>query len=73
MFNSKVFTTIIVLTLAVLGGAVALQVLEMNEYNLFETIQKSIFGDDSGSAAAAPAPAKEAKSKNTGDAKAKTE
>ncbi len=71
MFNSKVFTTIIVLTLAVLGGAVALQMLEMNEYNLFETIQKSIFGDDSGSAAAAPV--KEAKSKNTGDAKAKTE
>ncbi len=69
MFNSKVFTTIVVLTLAVLGGAVALQLLEMNEYNLFETIQKSIFGEEE--AAPAPPPAKEAQS--TDNAKAKTE
>ena len=32
----------IVLTFLVLGGAVALQVLEMNEYNLFETLQEEI-------------------------------
>lgn len=33
----------IVLTFLVLGGAVALQVLEMNEYNLFETLQERYF------------------------------
>ena len=43
MFNSKLFTVMIVLTFLVLGGAVALQVLEMNEYNLFETLQERYF------------------------------
>jgi hypothetical protein len=43
MFNSKFFTVMIVLTFLVLGGAVALQVLEMNEYNLFETLQERYF------------------------------
>ena len=38
MFNSKLFTVMIVLTFLVLGGTVALQVLEMNEYNLFEIL-----------------------------------
>lgn len=43
MFNSKLFTVMIVLTFLVLGGTVALQVLEMNEYNLFETLQERYF------------------------------
>lgn len=43
MFNSKFFTVMIVLTFLALGGAVALQVLEMNEYNLFETLQERYF------------------------------
>lgn len=56
MFNSKVFTVIIVLTLVCIGGAVTLQVLEMQEYNLFETIKKSFSSEESSST---PAPVEE--------------
>ena len=43
MFNSKFFTVMIVLTFLALGAAVAFQVLEMNEYQLFETLQERFF------------------------------
>lgn len=43
MFNSKFFTVMIVLSFLVLGAAVALQVLEMNDYALFETLQERFF------------------------------
>ena len=38
MFNSKFFTVVVVLTFLALGAAVAFQVLEMQEYNLFNTL-----------------------------------
>ena len=43
MFNSKFFTVMIVLTFLTLGATVALQVLEMNEYQLFEILQERFF------------------------------
>ena len=43
MFNSKFFTAVIVLTFLALGATVALQVLEMKEYNLFNTLQQRYF------------------------------
>lgn len=43
MFNSKFFTAVIVLTFIALGAAVAFQALEMNEYNLFNTLQQRYF------------------------------
>ena len=43
MFNSKFFTVIIVLTFLALGAAVALQVLEMTDYTLFEILQERFF------------------------------
>ena len=38
MLNSKFFTVMIALTLVVVAAAVTFQVLEMSEYNLFETL-----------------------------------
>ena len=43
MFNSKLFTVIILLTFLSLGAAVVFQALEMNEYNLFYTLQQRYF------------------------------
>ncbi|MBO5791669.1 MAG: hypothetical protein J6S54_04270 [Lentisphaeria bacterium] len=43
MFNSKFFTVVIVLSFVALGAAVAFQALEMNEYNLFNTLQQRYF------------------------------
>lgn len=52
MFNSKVFMGISVIALAFLCGAVTLQLLEMKDYNLFETIMNG--GSSGGGGAAAP-------------------
>ncbi len=38
MFDSKFFTIMILLTFLVLGTVVAFQVLEMNDYELFQTM-----------------------------------
>ena len=38
MLNSKFFTIMILATLLLAGAAVAFQVLEMNEYDLFRTL-----------------------------------
>jgi len=38
MLKSKFFTIMIILTLLLSAAAVALQVLEMNEYSLFHTL-----------------------------------
>ena len=43
MFNSKFFTAVIVLTFLAVGATVAFQVLEMQEYNLFNTLQQRFF------------------------------
>ena len=43
MFNSKFFTAVIGLTFLALGATVALQVLEMKEYNLFNILQQRYF------------------------------
>lgn len=43
MFNSKFFTVVIVLTFVALGATVAFQVLEMKDYNLFNTLQQRFF------------------------------
>lgn len=43
MFNSKFFTVIVVLTFLALGAAVAFQALEMQEYNLWNTLQARFF------------------------------
>ena len=43
MFNSKFFTVVIGLSFVALGAAVAFQALEMNEYNLFNTLQQRYF------------------------------
>ncbi len=40
MFNSKFFTVVIVLTFIAMSAIVTFQVLEMCEYNLFETMFK---------------------------------
>jgi hypothetical protein len=56
VFASKFFTLMILLTLLALGGAVGLQVMEMQQYNLIDTLYKRYI--DSGEAAAPAAPAK---------------
>lgn len=38
MLTSKFFTAMLVVTLLVTAAAVVFQVLEMNEYSLFETL-----------------------------------
>lgn len=38
MFNSKFFTGVIIVSFLAMAATVALQVLEMNEYNLFSTM-----------------------------------
>lgn len=43
MLNSKFFAVMAVLTFIALGGAVALQAMEMQEYNLFNTLQQRYF------------------------------
>ena len=43
MFNSKVFTIIIVVTFLAMAAAVTFQVLEMQEYNLLNTLQARFF------------------------------
>ncbi|MBQ7209139.1 MAG: hypothetical protein IJS01_15185 [Lentisphaeria bacterium] len=43
MFNSKFFTVIIVVTFLALGAAVAFQALEMQEYNLWNSLQARFF------------------------------
>ena len=43
MFNSKFFTVVIVITFLALGAAVTFQVLEMQEYNLLNTLQARFF------------------------------
>lgn len=40
MFNSKFFTVVIALTFVAMAAIVTFQVLEMCEYNLFETMFK---------------------------------
>jgi hypothetical protein len=70
MFNSKVFTAIVALTLAILAGAVTMQLLEMKEYNLFEAIKKSFMGEEP-TQSTAPAAPEQAKDGNaTGEPKA---
>ena len=43
MFNSKFFTVIVVLTFLAIGAAVTFQALEMQEYNLWNTLQARFF------------------------------
>jgi hypothetical protein len=43
MFNSKFFTVVVVLTFLALGAAVTFQALEMQEYNLWNTLQARFF------------------------------
>ena len=43
MFTSKFFSAILVVTFLALGAAVAFQVLEMNDYQLFEILQERFF------------------------------
>ncbi|MBR2372750.1 MAG: hypothetical protein IKA87_00805 [Lentisphaeria bacterium] len=43
MLNSKFFVLIALLTTLALGGAVALQAMEMQEYNLFNILQQRYF------------------------------
>ncbi len=54
MFNSKVFTGIIVVTFLILGVTIYFQMVEMQEYNLFEAIQKEFFGEEESAPAPAP-------------------
>jgi len=45
MLNSKFFTVMIILTLLFAAATVALQVLEMNDYELFQTLlQRFVLG-----------------------------
>jgi hypothetical protein len=44
MLNSKFFTVIVVLTFLALGAVVTFQALEMQEYNLWNTLQTRFFG-----------------------------
>ena len=43
MFESKFFTVMAAVSFAVLAVAVVFQVLEMNDYSLFETLQARFF------------------------------
>ena len=43
MFNSRFFTAVVVLTFLALGAAVYFQAMEMQEYNLFNTLQQRFF------------------------------
>jgi hypothetical protein len=56
VFASKFFTLMILLTLLALGGAVGLQVMEMQQYNLIDTLYKRYI-DNGEAAPAAPAKA----------------
>jgi ribosomal protein L12E/L44/L45/RPP1/RPP2 len=44
MFNSKAFCVITFLTVIALGGAVGLQVMEMQEYNLLDKLYNKYIG-----------------------------
>ena len=43
MFNSKMFTVVLVLTVLALGAVVTFQALEMQEYNLWNALQTRFF------------------------------
>jgi len=43
MFKSKFFTVMIVLTTLAVAAALVFQLLEMKEYNLFQTLQARFF------------------------------
>lgn len=43
MFNSKFFTVVMVLTTIALAAIVAFQALEMQHYELFETLKNRFF------------------------------
>ena len=43
MFNSKMFTVVLLLTVLALGAVVTFQALEMQEYNLWNTLQARFF------------------------------
>ena len=43
MFESKFFTVMAAVSFVVLAVAVVFQVLEMNDYSLFETLQARFF------------------------------
>ena len=43
MFKSKFFTVMIVLTTLVMAATLVFQLLEMKEYNLFQTLQARFF------------------------------
>lgn len=52
MFSSKLFTVVVVLTVAALLSAIALQVMEMQQYNLFNSVYQRYFAGNSASTAA---------------------
>ena len=43
MFQSKFFTVMIVLTTVAVAAALVFQLLEMKDYNLFQTLQARFF------------------------------
>jgi len=43
MFNSKFFMVMLVITTLAVAAALALQLLEMKDYNLFQTLQARFF------------------------------
>ena len=43
MFNSKMFTVVLLLTVLALGAVVTFQALEMQEYNLWNALQARFF------------------------------
>jgi hypothetical protein len=63
MFNSKSFCIIITLTAVILGGAVFLQVKEMQEYKLLTKLYNQYFGGSSTAEAPAAPAAKTAEKK----------
>lgn len=74
MFNSKAFCVITVLTVLALGGAVGLQVLEMQDYQLTDKLYNKYLADmfgggDSAAKADTPEQKKDIKTEKKKDAK----
>ncbi|MFA7230355.1 MAG: hypothetical protein WC071_03710 [Victivallaceae bacterium] len=68
MFSSKLFTVVVALTVLALLGAIGLQVMEMQQYNLFNSVYQRYFAGNSASSAAVQPTAGKTESKENADA-----
>jgi len=72
MFNSKYYLVVIVIAFLFLAGAVGLQVLEMKDYNLFNSLSNRFFKKTVSTTTEAPAAAATAPATKRVERKAET-